>query len=594
MAESANSSSAVSELNYFALLKEAKKLLDFTGKKTIRLAVLTDFASQQLIPLLKALAARRHVRLEVYEAGYDSIDMEILNPQSELYAFKPDLVAMLLATPKLKSRLYGAVDRSSFAEDAIDRLRNLWAALSENSNATILQSTYVLPSERAFGNYELKVGGSVGSLIAAVNQGIIEAARQVKNVLLCDIDYLAAEVGRANWFDERLWSMAKTFCRLEHMPRVAKALIDVALAAQGGVVKCVILDLDNTLWGGVIGDDGVNGIKLGGYDEGESFVAFQRFMLELKRRGIILAVASKNDHKNAILPFKEHPDMVLKEEDIAVFVANWDNKADNIRTIQKTLNIGFDSMVFVDDNPFERNIVRQYLPDVIVPEMPEDPAQYIRCLADLNLFETSSYSEADSQRADQYRVEAQRELSKTSFTNVGDYLKSLEMQIKLERFATPQLPRIAQLIQRSNQFNLTTRRYNESACEAMMEDTSCVPFTVTLADKFGDYGLISVIILKLDGDTAVVDQYLMSCRVLQRGVEQFVMNQIVRMAREKGIARIVGHYRRTEKNDMVKQFYAPFGFALVEERPNGDSDWVLNVDTYQDKEVFMTPIVVEI
>ena len=227
---------------------------------------------------------------------------------------------------------------------------------------------------------------------------------------------------------------------------------------------------------------------------------------ELKRRGIILAVVSKNEHAAAVLPFREHPHMVLKEEDISVFVANWDNKADNIRLVQKTLNIGFDLLVFLDDNAFERNIVRQFLPDVVVPDLPEDPSLYLETLAGLNLFETALFSEADLQRAEQYREEAQRELTKTHFTNINDYLISLGMEIRLERFDAFNLPRIAQLIQRSNQFNLMTRRYGEAACEAMMSDPSVAPFTVKLADKFGDYGLISVVILKDAGSDLEIDE----------------------------------------------------------------------------------------
>ncbi len=288
----------------------------------------------------------------------------------------------------------------------------------------------MLPSERAFGNYELKVAESVGSIFTEINYRLAVKAREAKNVLLNDVDFLAASVGRTQWFDARMWNMAKTPCRLEHLPLLAQSLLDTVFAASGMFTKCVVLDLDNTLWGGVIGDDGLEGIALGEFDEGEAFVAFQTFIRELKRRGIILAVVSKNEHANAVLPFREHPHMVLKEEDISVFVANWDNKADNIRLVQKTLNIGFDSLVFLDDNPFERNIVREFLPEVVVPDLPEDPSLYLQTLAGLNLFETASFSEADLQRADQYREEAQRELTKTHFTNINDYLTSLGMEIK--------------------------------------------------------------------------------------------------------------------------------------------------------------------
>ena len=279
-----------------------------------------------------------------------------------------------MSAEKLKSRLYDAADRSSFAADTVERIETLWSAFGKLSSATIIQSTFVLPSERAFGNYELKVADSLGAIFTEINYQVAAQARSAKNVLLNDVDFLAASIGRGQWLDPRLWHMAKIPCRLEHMPRLAQSLLDTVLAATGLFTKCVVLDLDNTLWGGVIGDDGLEGIALGEFDEGEAFVGLQKFVRELRRRGIILAVVSKNEHAAAILPFKEHPYMVLKEEDISAFVANWDNKADNIHLVQKTLNIGLDSFVFLDDNRFERDLVREFVPSVVIPELPEDPS----------------------------------------------------------------------------------------------------------------------------------------------------------------------------------------------------------------------------
>ena len=412
-------------LDYFALAKEAKALNTSGAAKVIRIALLADCATQHLADITRAIAARNNVQAEVYEGNYDGVDLEILDPNSALYAFNPQYVIILLSSEKLKAHLYVSTDRRGFVDETIGRLENLWTAFRAHSQATIVQSTFVLPGERAFGNYELKVAESVGSIFTEINYRLAVKARETKNVLLNDVDFLAASVGRTQWFDARMWNMAKTPCRLEHLPLLAQSLLDTVLAASGMFAKCVVLDLDNTLWGGVIGDDGLEGIALGEFDEGEAFLGFQTFIRELKRRGIILAVVSKNEHAAAVLPFREHPHMVLKEEDISVFVANWDNKADNIRLVQKTLNIGFDSLVFLDDNPFERNIVRQFLPDVVVPDLPEDPSLYLETLAGLNLFETASFSEADLQRADQYREEAQRELTKTHFTNINDYLISL-------------------------------------------------------------------------------------------------------------------------------------------------------------------------
>ena len=581
-------------LDYSSLIKESGAVAIPAGGKTVKVAILADCAIQQLTTLLKALAARNGVGLDVYEGGYDSIDLEILNPESSLYAFGPEYLIVLMSGEKLKNRLYDRADRSAFASDAIERIESLWGAFGAQCSATIVQSTFVLPSERAFGNYELKVADSVGAIFTEINYQLARRARSAKNVLINDVDFLAASIGRGQWLDPGLWNMAKIPCRLDHMPRLAQSLLDTVLAATGVFTKCVILDLDNTLWGGVIGDDGLEGIVLGEFDEGEAFVGLQKFIRELKRRGIILAVVSKNEHANAILPFKEHPFMVLKEEDISAFVANWDNKADNIRLIQKTLNIGFDSFVFLDDNPFERNIVREYVPGVLVPELPDDPSSFLEALADLNLFETASFSEADLQRAAQYREEAQREIVKTQFTNVNDYLVSLGMQVKLERFSPFNLPRIAQLIQRSNQFNLMTRRYGEAACEAMMRDKSFAPLTLKLSDKFGDYGLISVVVLKPAGEDLEIDEYLMSCRVLQRGVESFAMNNIFAYARSLGARRVVGHFIPTAKNDMVKDFFRNFGFEKVQDNGAAGSKWALAVDAYRAREVFMNAPVNEL
>ena len=581
-------------LDYSALTREADALAAPAGANTVKVAILADCAVQQLTTLLKVLAARNGVALDVYEGDYDGVDLEILNPESGLYAFAPQYLIVLMSAEKLKSRLYDAADRKAFAADTVGRIESLWSAFGARSSATIVQSTFVLPSERAFGNYELKVADSVGATVTEINYQLAVRARSAKNVLLNDVDFLAASIGRSQWLDPRLWNMAKIPCRLEHLPRLAQSLLDTVLAAAGRFAKCVVLDLDNTLWGGVIGDDGLEGIALGEFDEGEAFVGFQKFIRELKRRGILLAVVSKNDHANAILPFREHPFMALREDDVSAFVANWDNKADNIQIVQKTLNIGFDSFVFLDDNPFERNIVREYVPDVVVPELPEDPSSFLEILAELNLFETASFSEADLQRAAQYREEAQREIVKTQFTNVNDYLASLGMQIRLEWFNPFNLPRIAQLIQRSNQFNLMTRRYGEAACEAMMRDASFVPLTLKLADKFGDYGLISIVILKPAGDDLEIDEYLMSCRVLQRGVESFAMNNIFAYAERVGAKRVVGHYIPTAKNDMVKDFFKNFGFEKVADNGPAGSKWALDIGAYRKREVFMTQTVNEL
>lgn len=579
-----------SHLDYARLLKQSRRLDLAACTRTLRLAVLSDAAVQQLVPLLKVLLAQRGIRAEIYLAEYDAIELEVFNPQSELYAFQPDAIVLLNALNALRLKYYQqSGDRAAFLQARAQQLATLWDTIRERSTATIIQSTYVLPYERQFGNFDHKVGEAFYPLVARLNAAIVDAARERPHVLINDVEALASYVGRRHWSDEKFWTLAKAFCALEHLPLVAQNVVDVLCANAGQVVKCVVLDLDNTLWGGVIGDDGVEGIAIGAFGDGEPFFRLQHFLLELKRRGIVLAVCSKNEHATALSPFQTHPEMVLREEDFAVFIANWEPKPDNIRQIRAALNIGLDAIVFLDDNPFERQLVRETLPEVIVPELPEDPAEYVRAIAELNLFEVTSFSDEDRRRADLYRQNASRQAMQASFTDLGEYLRSLDMRVTMRRFDAFALPRAAQLIQRSNQFNLTTRRYTLAECTAMAEasEDEVIPLSVSLTDKLGDNGLISVVILRPRGPVLEIDSWLMSCRVLGRGVEQYAMNAVVALARRRGCEAVVGTYIPTAKNGMVRDFYRQFGFEPVETHPDGTTVWRLAVAAYEAKPVFM-------
>jgi FkbH-like protein len=345
--------------------------------------------------------------------------------------------------------------------------------------------------------------------------------------------------------------------------------------------------LDNTVWGGVIGDDGWENIQIGhGLGIGKAFSEFQHWVKKLKERGIIIAVCSKNNENTAKEPFESHPEMVLKLDDIAVFIANWDNKADNIRQIQSILNIGFDSMVFLDDNPFERNMVRENIPDITVPELPEDPAEYLEYLYGLNLFETVSYNSADADRTKQYQVEVQRVSMQKSFVDEKGFLKSLNMVSEVRTFNAFNIPRVAQLSQRSNQFNLRTIRYAEEDIEKMSKDEYFQCFSFTLADKFGENGLIGVVILeKQNTETLFVNTWLMSCRVLKRRMENFTLNTIAKYARKNGFKRILGEYIPTSKNKIVADHYSNLGFSLLTDAEQ--NLFLLNIDSYKERECYI-------
>ena len=571
------------DLDYLRLVRQAKKL-NVTGLPSLKLALLSDAATQQFVPLLRALFQENGVALEIYEAPFDAMELEAINPDSGLYQFRPDVVLLAHCTQALRGRYYGN-GGGDFLRQSSEQITGLWSTIQTRCSARIVQCNFPLPYERQFGHFDLKVAHSLYSSVSELNMRLAEAAREQGNVLLCDVEALSSTIGRKYWFDDRLWNMSKAFCRLEYLPQVAQALVEIVLATRGRVVKCVVLDLDNTLWGGVVGDDGANSVAIGPHGDGEAFYHFQQFLLSLKQRGILLAVCSKNNYDTALLPFAENPGMVLRRDDITVFIANWENKAGNIRKIRDTLEIGLDSMVFLDDNAFERNLVRQMLPGVIVPEMPEDPADYVRALCECNLFETSSFSAEDMARADLYQQEAGRREQRANYASVGEYLESLDMRIEVGRFTKAKLPRIAQLLQRSNQFNLTTRRHNEAECERMRLDwQGCIPLCASLSDRLGDHGLISIVILERTPDALVIRDWLMSCRVLTRGVEQFLMNEVVEIAQQNGYKIILGEYVPTAKNAMVQDFFAQFGFENI-----AVTHWRLDVANYVVNETYIQP-----
>ena len=579
------------DLEYSALL-QASRSLDF-GKTTehLRLALLSDAATQRFVPLLRALFHRHHVNAEVYEAPFDAIEVEVYDSKSGLYQFAPHAVIVLNAVQALRTNFLRCPDDATeFARQTAEKMVRVWETIQSHCTATVIQSNFVLPYERFFGNFDHKVPQSFYATVLALNAQIAENARRRSGVLINDVEGIASWIGRRNWFDDRFWDMAKSFCTLDCLPLVAKNLTDIVMASRGRIIKCIVLDLDNTLWGGVIGDDGLDGIQLSAHGDGEAFYRFQLYLRELRKRGILLAVCSKNQMENALLPFEKHPDMILKRGDIAVFVANWNDKAENIRRIRETLNIGFDSMVFLDDNPFERDLARKLIPGITVPEVPEDPADYVRAISELNLFETTTFSGEDLRRTELYRAEADRQQARAGSGSVEEFLQSLDMRITVARFDSFHLPRIAQLIQRSNQFNLTTRRLSGSECRALLEDRRWIPLYAALCDRLGDHGLVSVVILEPREEELAIRDWLMSCRVLGRGVEQFVMNLVFEHARQLGLTRVTGEYIPTPKNGMVKEFFAQFGFAKVRESASGHTWWSLRSDAYRFSETFIKPL----
>ncbi|WP_158826211.1 HAD-IIIC family phosphatase [Mucilaginibacter lacusdianchii] len=567
----------------FSVLKKNLKK-DFSGLKEVKVALLGDTATQFLVQGIRATGFDYGFDLQIYEADFNQIEQEVFDPSSNLYAYQPDVVIIFKSSHKLLSQYnkLSANKYNNLAGNELMTIESLITQITKRINSNIIFFNYPEINDSVFGNYANKSATSFLYQLRKLNYELMNLAIKYPNFHLLDISALQSQLSKSVLFHPSVYINSDMVLSIAGLPYVAARTLDLIGAMYGKFIKCVVLDLDNTLWGGIIGDDGLENIQLGSLGIGKAFTEFQYWLKKLKNRGIILTVCSKNTEHVAKEPFERHPDMVLHLDDIAVFVANWDNKADNIHLIQKTLNIGFDSMVFLDDNPFERNLVKESIPQLCVPELPEDPAEYLEYLYTLNLFETVSVSAEDAERTKQYQIEAQRTAIQQSFVNEDDYLKSLNMLSLVEPFNKFNTPRVAQLTQRSNQFNLRTIRYNEAEVEALTQSHTAFTFSFTLEDKFGDNGLICVIILKKeDEDTLFIDTWCMSCRVLKRKMEHFTLNTIVDCARLKGFAYIKGEYLPTAKNAMVKDHYANLGF----EQCNGH--WLLNISQYQNKDCFI-------
>lgn len=561
------------------LRKRAAELKEHLRRTSaMRLAVLGSSTLAHLLPAIRVSSFRRGIWVESITGRYGMYYQDLMEPSPELAEFKPDVILLALDAHHLTA------DRKSNVASRIELIGSCWELARKQFGAAVIQQTVLPVAVPILGSNEHYIPGSPAQIIADLNVELRKAA-QCRGVSLLAVDTLAQMHGTRSLFNATLWHKSKQ----EIHPAASLLWADMAarlLAAMRGLShKCLVLDLDNTLWGGVIGDDGLEGIVLGqGNALGEAFREFQDYVLSLGNRGIILAVCSKNDEAVARNVFEQHPEMLLRTKDIACFVANWKDKAENLRCIAQTLNIGLDSLVFVDDNPFERNLIRQELPMVAVPELPDDPAQYPETLGAAGYFEALEITQEDKARGQQYKANEEREASRKSATDMQSYLRSLEMRLIWAPFDEVGLARIVQLINKTNQFNLTTRRFTTEQVMEIMRDPSRITFQFRLIDRFGDNGVIAVVILGQDDSASMeIETFLMSCRVLGRQVEESILNILVQEAKARGACRLRGVYRPTEKNGMVKNLYANLGFTAAADEGDGGSFWILEFDAFAEK-----------
>lgn len=545
---------------------------------SFKLGVISSANMDLVKPQLIASAARHRVALTCVSAEYGQVMQSALDPNSTINAASCDAVLICLDYRGLPLReLPGDLTAAeSGLARTMDEIALISKGIRNNGKSICIFQTVARPPELLFGSFDFQTAGTMRWLVDQLNRRLAEHASASGDLLL-DAAALAETVGLGRWHNPTQWNVAKIPFDARFGPLYADHVGRLVGAVRGKSRRALVLDLDNTLWGGVIGDDGLDGILLGqGDSTGEAHLDVQSAALSLKSRGVVLAVSSKNDEAVARKAFTDHSEMLLREKDIAIFQANWSDKATNIKAIADEMALGLESFTFLDDNSFERSLVRSKLPDVAIPELPEDPAYFARTLFAAGYFEAMAFSDDDRKRADFYRENAIRAALKVNASDITGYLLSLHMTAEFRPFDRQGLARIAQLINKSNQFNLTTRRYTEPEVEALIDDQDALTMQVRLVDDLGDNGMISVIICRRHGKRWLIDTWLMSCRVLGRRVEEAVLNEIAHHARGFGITEIEGIYIPTARNQMVAEHYSKLGFRHLDMDASGSSRWLID------------------
>lgn len=543
------------------------KLSESFVYKKLNISILSDQSCQFLTKTIYGYGLKNLFDLSIWESPIDQIDSQILNPKSSFNNKNFDITIVFESSHSLLKKYNSTQNKETFSGEQFIRFKELIEELHRSSKTKVILFNFYELNDQVFGNFSSKTKNSFIYQLRRLNFLISEFTSTISRISILDISSIQNKIGSKNMFDSSLYVNYGMVLNLDSNPIISKNIIDIISSYNSIFKKCIILDLDNTLWGGIIGDDGIENIKLGNLGIGKSFVDFQYWIKKLKDRGIIICVCSKNNEDVSRNVFINHPDMVLSLDDISLFVSNWDSKVDNIKNIQKTLNIGFDSMVFIDDNPYERDSVKENIPFITVPDLPKDPSNYVSFLSDENLFETVTSSNIDKDRTKLYQTEYKRVKSRSNFTDLSDYLINLNMKSKVELLNLYNIPRVSQLSQRSNQFNLRTIRYEEDDLTQIMSSDDSYGLVFDLKDKFGDYGIISFLILKkISTNEVFIENWAMSCRVLERGMENFIINYLQEFCETQNIDFITSEYLKSPKNSLVKNLYDRLGFEFIKNK----------------------------
>lgn len=542
------------------------KSLDITKyEKKIRIALLGSFTLNGIEEVLRVKCSEIQIGCNSYVAGYNQYNQEILNKESNLYKFSPDIVYLILDARSMFGELFhtpysiSESERKQFVQNKTSEISNLLKFFTANSKSKLVLTNLAVPTYSPYGIYETKVTYGLQDMINDYNQQISTITKNMESVYLYNFSAFVMRIGENNIFNFKQFFLGDVRVSFEYIPYLSNDLIRYIKAFFGLGKKCIVLDLDNTLWGGIVGEDGFEGIKLGSDPVGKAFTEFQKILLALHKRGILLAINSKNNFEDAIRVIREHTDMILKEEHFACMKINWNDKVQNMKEIATELNIGLDSMVFLDDDPVNREYVKSSFPQILTAEMPPDASQYAQLLMSMNDFDTLKITEEDLGRGSMYLQEKQRKDLAHQATNLDDFLQQLEIKLKIKKANDFTIPRISQLTLKTNQFNLTTKRYQDEDIKKFLETDYWVG-CVQVEDKFGDNGITGVFIVKRNPTEWLIDTFLLSCRILGRGIEDGILAEILKKAREAGIKTVMGEFIPTKKNVPCANFFSDYGF----------------------------------
>ena len=563
---------------------ESKKVNSSDFGSKIKIALLGSFTLDGLNETIKVKCSELKVGCDTFYGGYNRYNEEILNSESKLYSFSPDVCFLILDTRNILGDLFYnpynvSIDkRREFIQNKINELNNLIKSFKEKSNSKLVISNFIIPTYSPYGIFETKTDYGLQEMVFDLNHKLNNICRDENSIYVYDINGFVSKYGENNVFDFQQYFFGDLKISLSYIPILANDLLGYIKPILGLNKKCIVLDLDNTLWGGIVGEDGFNKIKLGSQPPGNTYVEFQKYLLSLHERGIILAVNSKNNLDDAIEIIKKHPNMVLREKHFGCLKINWNDKVTNLKEIAQELNIGLDSMVFIDDDQVNRDFVRETLPEVLTIELPKDPSLYVSTLTELNDFHVMKITEEDKQRGKMYTQQKMRVESEKNSTSFEEYLKQLNIKIHIKKADEFTIPRISQLTLKTNQFNLTTKRYQEEDIKNFSQDKKKIVGCAQIEDKFGDNGITSAFIVKKDNEEEwVIDTFLLSCRVIGRGVEEGILDYIINEARKNNVKRIIGNFIPTKKNKPSESFLPNFGFEKENEH------WVYDLEKYSKK-----------